>query len=718
MSAQPRLISTSGSSMASEFPAWLRKHSNDHYIASILRSLATRERQREIARTASWQPSFATERGTRSPLSRIYGMVKPDEPTSAESRMHAHYSVAVGIDPANQYRNRYGDIHPYDRTRVVVAADTNAGERYLNASWVLEHSGRKWWIASQAPLPHTMHTFLSLLLQPLSSRHDISRIRTIVQLTSDVEGGRRKAHPYYPAQVGQNILISPEDGDNSPPLIVTLKKREEIEDAHCVWSTLSLMPVTSNAAHLGNGSSHDSNWKEQHPIIFNHLLYTSWPDHGVPRDRDQASLLAFVKLVDKTNRNTSFIGQSVDTMLDPDPPIIVHCSAGIGRTGSFIAISSLLRKFGFLPRPQRPCPASVLPQSPLGDMSLEQSNDLVVQEIDSLREQRPGMVQRDEQVEYLGINFIDAYYRKGVYPFKEFPAVLGKETAGTIVALPTDEVVLNDETYKKNGYKVGGKVAADFLGTHATYISVPWKFVYPVPDNVSTRTAAAGTLQGLTAYTFFEEAYKVKKGDKILVHTVAGGLGLLMAQLGRARGAIVIGTTSTPEKAELAKQNGAAHVILYKDEDTVARVLEITNGEGVECVFDGVGKDTFDNNFKLIKRKGTIVSVGNASGTVPPFSPLRLVEKNVALLRPTYASILSVYQSKLTCIDRREANYTYTPEEAYHYGKKVYELIGDGTLKINIFKEYPFTAEGVREAQSDLVGGKTTGKLVVKVTGD
>ncbi|KAG5340548.1 hypothetical protein C0989_001234 [Termitomyces sp. Mn162] len=338
------------------------------------------------------------------------------------------------------------------------------------------------------------------------------------------------------------------------------------------------------------------------------------------------------------------------------------------------------------------------------------------------------------KVEYLGINFIDVYYRTGVYPFKKLPAVLGKETAGTIVALPTDEAVLNDDTYKKNGYKVGGKVAADFLGTHATYISVPWKFVYPVPDNVSTRTAAAGTLQGLTAYTFFEEAYKVKKGDKILVHTVAGGLGLLMAQLGRARGAIVIGTTSTPEKAELAKQNGAAHVILYKDQDTVARVLEITNGEGVEGVFDGVGKDTygicflrllfilikkarFDDNFKLIKRKGTIVSVGNASGPVAPFSPLRLVEKNVVLLRPTYVSRL-VYPGQIDHYPLSMTNYTYTPEEAYHYGKKVFELIGDGTLKINIFKEYPFTTEGVRQAQSDLVEGKTTGKLIVKVTND
>ncbi|KAG6888329.1 hypothetical protein C0992_008829 [Termitomyces sp. T32_za158] len=303
---------------------------------------------------------------------------------------------------------------------------------------------------------------------------------------------------------------------------------------------------------------------------------------------------------------------------------------------------------------------------------------------------------------------------KGIYALKEFPAILGEETAGTIIALPTDEAVLNNETFKKNGFQVGGKVASvslaanpsgacshvlvqDFLGTHATYISVPWKFVYPVPDNVSTRIAAAALLQGLTAYTFTEEAYNVKKDDNILVHTVAGGLGLLLAQLVHARGATVIGTTSTPEKAELAKKHGTDHVILYKNEDTVSRVLEITNGEGVDGVFDGVGQDTFDKNFKLIKRKGTIVSLGNASGRVEPFSPLRLTQKNVKLVRPTMA------------------NYVYTAEEAYHYGKKVFELIGDGSLRINIFKEYPFTAEGVKQAQSDLVEGKTTGKLIIKV---
>ena len=170
--------------------------------------------------------------------------------------------------------------------------------------------------------------------------------------------------------------------------------------------------------------------------------------------------------------------------------------------------------------------------------------------------------------------------------------------------------------HKKQNFVVGGKVAIvrplrnvvhftftnlekamvnlfrDFLGIHATYASVPWDSVYPVPSSISTQVAAASLAQGLTAITFFEEAYKVKKGDTILVHTVAGGLGLLFAQLGRRVGATVIGTTSTQEKADLAKAHGADHVILYPVEDTVKRVLELTNNEGVDAVFDGVGKDT------------------------------------------------------------------------------------------------------------------------------
>jgi NADPH2:quinone reductase len=199
-----------------------------------------------------------------------------------------------------------------------------------------------------------------------------------------------------------------------------------------------------------------------------------------------------------------------------------------------------------------------------------------------------------------------------LYPLKEFPAIIGTEMSGTILALPTDPAVLEDPEFKKRGFAVGAKVAAvgvlllhasinnghrnqgggGVFGLHADYVSMSWKGVHMLPPSVSTQIGAAALLQGLTALTFIEEAHKVQKGETILVHTVAGGLGLLFAQLIKARGATVIGTTSTQEKAELAKANGADHVILYKDEDTVQRVLELTNGVGVDAVFDGVGKDT------------------------------------------------------------------------------------------------------------------------------
>ncbi|KAF4573425.1 hypothetical protein EYR36_007940 [Pleurotus pulmonarius] len=302
-------------------------------------------------------------------------------------------------------------------------------------------------------------------------------------------------------------------------------------------------------------------------------------------------------------------------------------------------------------------------------------------------------------VKYCGVNFIDIYHRQGVFPLKGFPAVLGKEAAGVIVRLPTANDVLENEDYQKRGYKVGDVVAVDVLpaGAFATFVSVPFKTVYRVISPVNSLTAAASLVQGLTAVTFFEEAYQVKKGDTILIHTVAGGLGLLFTQLAKHRGATVIGTTSTPDKAALAKSHGADHVILYKNEDTVARVLEITNSAGVNAIFDGVGKDTFDNNFKMIRRKGTIVVVGNASGLPAPFPVLKLVEKNVVILRPTMN------------------NYLFTPSETLHYGNMLFALLAQGVIKLNVVKELPFTADGVKQAQKDLVDGNTIGKLVIKV---
>ncbi|EIN04575.1 NAD(P)-binding protein [Punctularia strigosozonata HHB-11173 SS5] len=302
------------------------------------------------------------------------------------------------------------------------------------------------------------------------------------------------------------------------------------------------------------------------------------------------------------------------------------------------------------------------------------------------------------KMHYGGVNFIDTYFRKGLYPVKSFPATLGTEGAGIIVELPTDESVLNHEHFKKRGYAIGAKVATYQLGAYQEYISIPWNNAYPLPESVPLRTGAASLTQGLTALTFMTEAHNVKKGETIFVHTVAGGLGLIFAQIAKLRGATVIGTTSTPEKAELAKVHGADHVILYKDEDIVKRVKEITNGEGVDAIFDGVGKDTFELDFEIIKRKGTLVSVGNASGAVPPFPPLKLTPKNLKLLRPTMG------------------NYVVTPEELTFYCSSLFASVADGSIKINIFKEYPFTADGVRQTQIDLTGGKTTGKLLIKIS--
>ena len=337
-----------------------------------------------------------------------------------------HYSITVGADRENIAKNRYVDIVPYDRTRVIVqwpstdAKTDMEGDmkgRYLNANWVLERQGKKWWIATQAPLRQTAHAFLSLILQPnvcpssalLSSHVDdiqaplrTSRVRTVVQLTQDFENGRRKADPYFPSEVGTSLLIPPEAGCDAPPLRVTLLATKSIEHAHCIQSTVSIVPMYPLQPVVEDNEREID--YESDEVVFQHLLYLSWPDNGVPNPQDRASLLAFIQLVESTNRDTSlcttYPGASPDrtsTVLDPDPPIMVGCSAGIGRTGTYIALSSLLRSSGLLPPTSRPTPSSVLPASPLGPLPSDAVNDTVVQEIDSLREQRPGMVQRPEQ---------------------------------------------------------------------------------------------------------------------------------------------------------------------------------------------------------------------------------------------------------------------------------------------------------------------------------
>jgi len=287
------------------------------------------------------------------------------------------------------------------------------------------------------------------------------------------------------------------------------------------------------------------------------------------------------------------------------------------------------------------------------------------------------------KVEYGGVNYVDTYVRAGLYPTTKFPRVLGFEASGTIVKLPSSNEVLNDDEFKLRGFAEGDRVAVDAA---------------KLPASVDTKTGAAITLQGLTALTFVRESYEVKKGDTILVYAAAGGVGLILTQLALNVGATVIATVSTEEKAKIVRDLGAQHIIITSKQSTVDEVLRITNGEGVQGIFDGVGKDTFEDNFKIAARKGTIVSLGNASGAVPPFSPLKLGEKNLKLLRP------------------RLNNYIYTAKEQRLYFAELFSLLETGAIRQIVHAEYPFTAQGVQQSQKDITSRGTIGKLLIKIT--
>lgn len=360
-------------------PLWLQTAYNQNHINNVWRILTDRERSRIRARL----------------LSACYNRLEPDLspaahfPSGAHPRANTtdHYSIAIGCSPENHVRNRYSDIHPYDRTRV------DAGGRYFNADWVRELAGDRWTIATQAPLPNTAHEFLSLIAgihPPLGPPEEpnlkFMRLRTAVQLTQNFESGRQKAHPYFPDEPGESRIIRPpQETIGLPPLKVTLIKSEVIENAQCVASTVSVAPIV-------NGVPRSS-------VIFHHLLYGAWPDNGIPEPEDRVGLLNFIRLVDRTNKDLG----GVEATEDVEPPIMVNCSAGVGRTGSFIALCSLLRSHGLLSQPspqsaeRAPIRPPPLPQSPLGPLPEPISWDEVGQEIDSLREQRPGMVQRPEQ---------------------------------------------------------------------------------------------------------------------------------------------------------------------------------------------------------------------------------------------------------------------------------------------------------------------------------
>jgi len=293
----------------------------------------------------------------------------------------------------------------------------------------------------------------------------------------------------------------------------------------------------------------------------------------------------------------------------------------------------------------------------------------------------------------VGINYIDTYFRSGLYPAPAFPLTLGREAAGTVVALPA-----SGDTY---GLQQGDRVAYLSTGAYAQYTAAPAMHTCKLPEGVSDEKAAASLLQGLTALTLIREAHAVQKGDWVLVHAAAGGVGLWLCQLLKAVGARAIGTASTSEKRELARKAGAEVVLEYAadmeggDKAFVAKVKDLTGGEGVVAVLDGVGKATFDVSLECVARKGSMISFGNASGAVPPLTIARLSAKNVKLLRPTLF------------------NYIATREEFEKLSTELWDIVGGEGFDVKVHKIYDL--KDVAQAHLDLEGRKTTGKLLLKV---
>ncbi|KAI6712020.1 hypothetical protein JHW43_005477 [Diplocarpon mali] len=305
--------------------------------------------------------------------------------------------------------------------------------------------------------------------------------------------------------------------------------------------------------------------------------------------------------------------------------------------------------------------------------------------------------------DFIGINYIDTYcplssppilrprdrhhyFRTGLYPAPK-PEILGREAEGTVVSVGPSGDLQN--------LKVGDRVVWLGLAAYAEYSAAPAAKTHLVPSSIPPGLAAASILQGLTALTLIREAYLVKSGDWVLVHAAAGGVGLWLCQLLKAVGARTIGTASTAEKMELAKQSGAEVMVNYKEEkDFVGKVKEITGPEGVKVVYDSTGKDQFDNDLEVVGRKGTVVSYGNSSGAVPPLAISRLAGKNISVVRPTLF------------------NYIYTREEFERYTAELFDFIVKDQLNVRIHETYPLA--DVARAHTDLEGRKTTGKLLLK----
>ncbi len=296
----------------------------------------------------------------------------------------------------------------------------------------------------------------------------------------------------------------------------------------------------------------------------------------------------------------------------------------------------------------------------------------------------PGPGEARVKIEVVGVNFIDIYHRTGVYP-NPLPFTPGIEGAGTV------EAVGAGVTEVRPGDRV---VYALSLGAYAERAVVPaWKLV-PIPEGIDVPMAAAAIVQGLTAHYLTHSTYPLKPGDTALVHAAAGGTGSLIVQMAKLRGACVIGTVSTEEKAQRAKEAGADHVILYTQSDFEAEVKRITEGRGVDVVYDSVGQATFEKSLNCLRPRGCLVLFGQSSGPVPPVDPLLLSTKGSLFLTRPHLS-----------------HYTATREELLERAETVFRWIREGHVRIRIERTFPL-AEAA-EAHRVLAERRSAGKLLL-----
>lgn len=296
----------------------------------------------------------------------------------------------------------------------------------------------------------------------------------------------------------------------------------------------------------------------------------------------------------------------------------------------------------------------------------------------------PGRNEVLVRIEAAGVNFIEIYQRKGQYAMA-LPYTPGSEGAGTVVKVGEGVT----------GLREGDRVASvAFRGSYAELATAPADQVVTIPDGISTRTAGAAMLQGLTAHYLTVSTYPLEAGTWCLVHAAAGGVGLLLCQIARMRGAFAIGTTSTAEKAALATAAGAHAVIDYSSADVPAEVRRITGGRGVDVVYDSVGATTFQGSLASLARRGMLVLFGQSSGPVPPFDPQQLnAGGSLFLTRPTLA------------------HHVATREELVGRSQDLFDWVASGSLDVRIHAAYPLGQ--AERAHRDLESRGTTGKLLL-----